>query len=65
MCCMKEIKKTIPLFKPYLQPSNLYVGGKSKDEIDSKGKKIYKLSSNENQLGPSPKSDRSYPQKFG
>ncbi len=44
-----------PLFKPYLRPSSLYVGGKSKDEVDARGKKIYKLSSNENPLGPSPK----------
>ena len=42
------------IFKPYLKPSNLYVGGKSRNEIDSGGKKIYKLSSNENLLGSSP-----------
>ncbi len=52
---MQETKKTNPLFKPYLKPSNLYVGGKSKDEVDAGANKIYKLSSNENLLGPSPK----------
>ncbi len=42
-------------FKPYLQQKIAYKGGKSKDEIQVEGKKIYKLSSNENQLGSSPK----------
>lgn len=51
---MKETKDN-PMFKSYLKPSNLYVGGKSRKEIDSGGKKIYKLSSNENLLGSSPK----------
>ncbi len=43
------------LFKSYLavQGKDTYVGGKSKDEV-STTKKIYKLSSNENLLGPSP-----------
>ena len=42
---------------PHLAPSNLYVGGKTRDEVaDIIGdKKLYKLSSNENLLGPSPK----------
>ena len=52
---MQETTKRNPLFKPWLQPSNLYVGGKSKDDVAANGKKIYKLSSNENPLGPSPK----------
>jgi len=43
------------LFKPYLKSSGLYIGGKSKNEVDAGGKKIYKLSSNENILGASPK----------
>ena len=51
---MKETKD-ISIFKTHLKPSNLYVGGKAKNEIDSGGKKIYKLSSNENLLGSSPK----------
>lgn len=42
-------------FKSYLQGGGEYKGGKSKSEIASNGKKIYKLSSNENMLGPSPK----------
>lgn len=51
---MKETKDN-PIFKAYLKPSNLYIGGKARNEIDSGGKKIYKLSSNENLLGSSPK----------
>jgi len=42
-------------FKPYLQQKTTYKGGKSKDEIQVGNKKIHKLSSNENQLGASPK----------
>lgn len=52
------MKKKVPsnsIFKSYLKPSNLYIGGKSRKEVDSGGKKIYKLSSNENLLGSSPK----------
>ena len=52
---MKDKKAPISIFKSYLKPSNLYIGGKSKNEINSGGKKIYKLSSNENLLGSSPK----------
>lgn len=51
---MKDKKNSISIFKDYLKPSDLYVGGKSKNEIDCGGKKIYKLSSNENLLGSSP-----------
>ena len=42
-------------FKSYLQQKSTYKGGKSLSEINTSGKKIFKLSSNENQLGPSPK----------
>jgi len=43
-------------FKPYLQTKSSYKGGKSKSEIvRNNGQKIYKLSSNENALGASPK----------
>ncbi len=42
-------------FKPYLTNKAAYKGGKSKDEINIGNKKIFKLSSNENQLGSSPK----------
>jgi histidinol-phosphate aminotransferase len=52
---MPDVTEKNSLFKPYLIPSNLYVGGKSKDDVDAGGKKIHKLSSNENPLGASPK----------
>ena len=42
-------------FKPYLQSKSSYEGGKSKADVAQTGKKIYKLSSNENALGASPK----------
>ncbi|NNE26104.1 MAG: aminotransferase class I/II-fold pyridoxal phosphate-dependent enzyme [Saprospiraceae bacterium] len=43
-------------FKPYLNVSSKYKGGKGKSDVQSlvPGKKIYKLSSNENMLGSSP-----------
>lgn len=41
-------------YKPYLASSREYKGGKSKTEIEAGGKKVYKLSSNENPLGASP-----------
>lgn len=41
------------IFKPYLQPKKAYEGGKGIPPQE--GKKIYKLSSNENPLGQSPK----------
>ncbi len=51
---MKDTKTNI--FKPYLTPKSKYKGGKGIDDIKGKTtKKIYKLSSNENPLGPSPK----------
>jgi len=40
-------------FKKYLQGESGYKGGKAKPDLE--GKKIYKLSSNENALGSSPK----------
>ncbi|MEM8998849.1 MAG: histidinol-phosphate transaminase [Bacteroidota bacterium] len=40
------------IFKPYLKPKEVYKGGKN---IPTSLKKIYKLSSNENPLGASPK----------
>ena len=40
------------IFKPYLEPKEVYEGGKN---IPASDKKIYKLSSNENPLGASPK----------
>ncbi|MDF1695395.1 MAG: histidinol-phosphate transaminase [Saprospiraceae bacterium] len=42
-------------FKSFLKQKSSYKGGKSLSEIDATDKKIYKLSSNENQLGSSPK----------
>jgi len=45
----KEIES---IFKPYLQPKKVYEGGKGIPSND--GRKIYKLSSNENPLGQSP-----------
>ena len=42
-------------FKPYLLKKSAYEGGKSLSEVSSINKKIYKLSSNENQFGSSPK----------
>lgn len=42
-------------YKPYLKVKSSYKGGKSKTEVIQNGKKIYKLSSNENALGASPK----------
>ena len=45
----KEIES---IFKPHLEPKEVYKGGKNIPPTD---KKIYKLSSNENPLGASPK----------
>lgn len=54
---MEVSKQKIEIFKPYLKPSNLYVGGKTRAEVEgiAGGNKIYKMSSNENPLGASPK----------
>ncbi|KPM31317.1 Histidinol-phosphate aminotransferase [Croceitalea dokdonensis DOKDO 023] len=40
------------IFKPYLEPKEVYRGGKN---VPASDKKIYKLSSNENPIGASPK----------
>lgn len=45
----------INIYKPYLAGAPAYVGGKSIHEIETPAEKIYKLSSNENALGSSPK----------
>ena len=42
-------------FKPYLLQANVYKGGKTLQEIGKDPKKIYKMSSNENPIGSSPK----------
>ncbi|HFA47568.1 MAG TPA: histidinol-phosphate transaminase [Bacteroidetes bacterium] len=55
---MKNKNKTIEIFKPYLLGNAGYKGGKTLDEIKVKAKKIYKLSSNENLLGSSPKAKK-------
>jgi len=49
----EKMKKNITsIFKPHLVPKEVYKGGKN---IPPSNKKIYKLSSNENPLGASPK----------
>lgn len=48
-------KQKINIFKPYLDVELQYKGGKPASEIDTGGKPLYKLSSNENILGSSPK----------
>ncbi len=45
-------KDITSIFKPFLQPKEVYKGGKN---IPISDKKIYKLSSNENPIGASPK----------
>ncbi|MFK7936771.1 MAG: aminotransferase class I/II-fold pyridoxal phosphate-dependent enzyme, partial [Saprospiraceae bacterium] len=45
----------INIFKPYLSFTTKYRGGKSRGEAGAATRKTYKLSSNENLLGPSPK----------
>lgn len=52
---MSELPTKTSLFKPYLLKAPTYKGGKGANEIDAGGKKIYKLSSNENPIGASPK----------
>ncbi len=52
---MPDQKNEISFFKDYLQVAKPYKGGKTIDEIKSKKEKIYKLSSNENPIGASPK----------
>jgi len=45
----------IDIFKDYLKVDNPYQGGKTLAEIKSQSQKMYKLSSNENPIGASPK----------
>lgn len=52
---MSVQKTTISFFKDYLEVVEPYKGGKAINEIASSQKKIYKLSSNENPIGASPK----------
>lgn len=52
---MPEPKEKITLFKEYLSVAEPYKGGKSIQEIKTYKDKIYKLSSNENPIGTSPK----------
>ncbi|MFK7949310.1 MAG: histidinol-phosphate transaminase [Saprospiraceae bacterium] len=47
------------ILKPYLLKTPEYKGGKGIHEIKSKANKIYKLSSNENPIGSSPKATQS------
>lgn len=47
--------KNINIFKPYLFRTPEYRGGMGTDEVKTKADKIYKLSSNENAVGASPK----------
>ncbi|MBX2874314.1 MAG: histidinol-phosphate transaminase [Saprospiraceae bacterium] len=51
---MSDIKTNINIFKSHLTIQSDYVGGKAKPKAVD-GRKIYKLSSNENLLGSSPK----------
>jgi len=52
--------RTINIFKESLLPKGGYAGGKSRTEVLSQigNKTLYKLSSNENYLGPSPKAKK-------
>lgn len=52
---LKREQKMPIKFKSYLQQKSNYKGGKSLSEVDTSKQKIYKLSSNENQWGSSPK----------
>ncbi|MGB0863745.1 MAG: histidinol-phosphate transaminase [Saprospiraceae bacterium] len=51
--------KNTNIFKPYLMKAPEYLGGKGTNEVVTKANKIYKLSSNENPLGASPKATQS------
>lgn len=51
---MSNTKIPINIFKSYLTIKSDYVGGKARPAV-KEGQRIYKLSSNENLLGPSPK----------
>jgi histidinol-phosphate aminotransferase len=49
------LKMNNKIFKPYLLKTAEYKGGKGVNEITTKADRIYKLSSNENPIGSSPK----------
>ncbi len=61
---MSNQDEKIQIFKPYLLGNAGYKGGKTLGEIKSKSKKIYKLSSNENLLGTSPKAKKALRQSI-
>ena len=61
---MPDQTKRIQIFKPYLLGNAGYKGGKTLNEINTKAKKIYKLSSNENLLGTSPKAKKAIRQSI-
>ncbi len=52
---MSKSKEEISIFKNYLSVAKPYKGGKAIGEIKTSKDKIYKLSSNENPIGASPK----------
>ena len=62
---MSESNQNTPSFKPYLLKAPTYKGGKGIDEIEAGTKKIYKLSSNENPIGASPKAVEAIRQSIG
>jgi len=51
----EETPSKLSIFKPQYLKQGGYKGGRSKKELEAGGRKIYKLSSNENMLGSSPK----------
>ena len=51
----QAINSEIDIFKPHFNLTSAYRGGKSRTEAGANGRKTYKLSSNENLLGSSPK----------
>ena len=55
---MDKKEKSISIFKSYLSLQTDYRGGKSKKEVGANDRKVYKLSSNENLLGSSPKAKK-------
>jgi len=52
---LKDTNTKIDIYKSYLKVDNPYKGGKTLAEIKSQSQKMYKLSSNENPIGASPK----------
>lgn len=61
---MSITKKEISIFKPYLTVKTDYVGGKTRQDT-APDKTIYKLSSNENLLGASPKAMQAIKDSLG